>query len=369
MAGHPLRIGLVGAGAIGTVHSIVLRELARAWPERIELVAVADPVTDVRDRVAAKYGYGRTFADAGALLAEAPVDALFVCTPTRFHAEIVHAAAARGVHLFCEKPLAMSHAEACDILTAVRRAGVSAQIGLVLRFSAVYWVMRDLLAGPEVGEPMAVWFRDDQCFPIRGLHDTPWRGDRTLTAGGTLIEHGVHDLDLLTWLFGPIARVRAIEQNRAAVAGVEDYVAVDVEHASGLRAQLLNVWHDMAGRPSNRRLEIFCRRAFVASDHDMLGDIELQEGDSALARLSPDEVLARFERLLGDRDHSFRHWYGLPYFLQDLSFIESLLAGRAPGPGLEVGVEAQRIAELVYRAARSGEAVDVGAGESESAVR
>jgi len=355
-----VRVGLIGAGAIGTIHSMVLREIARAWPDRLELVAVADPDAAARGRAAAQFGYRRAFAGAGELLAQAPVDALFVCTPTRAHAEIVQAAAERGVHLFCEKPLAMSHAEASGMLAAVRRAGVAAQIGLVLRFSAVYHVMRELLADPAGGEPIAVWFRDDQCFPIRGLHHTAWRADPEQTAGGTLIEHGVHDLDLITWLFGPIARVRAREQNRAGHAGVEDYVAVDLELASGLRAQLLNVWHDMAGRPSNRRLEVFCRRAFVASDHDMLGDVELQRGDATLERLAPEEVLARFERLLGDRDHSFRHWYGLPYFLQDLCFVEAVLAGRAPEPGLEVGVEAQRVAELVYRAARSGAEVEVG---------
>src|SRR5262249_3950732 len=130
--------------------------------------------------------------------------------------------------------------------------------------------------------------------------------------------------------------------------------------ASGLRAQLVNLWHDMAGRPSNRRLEVFCRRAFVASDHDMIGDVELQRGDGEIVRLAPDDVLARFERLLGGRDHSFRRWYGLPYFLQDLSFVEALLGGRTPEPELAIGVEAQRLADLVYRAARSGDEVEVG---------
>ncbi len=338
---------------IGAAHSIMLQQIAARWPQRLELTAVADPSPENRERFAATYGYSRAFADARDLIAAAAVDALFVCTPTAFHAEVVRAAAQAGLHLFCEKPLAMSHAEAADMLAAVRRAGVKAQIGLVLRFSPVYNVMRSLLRDPDNGEPMAVWFRDDQCFPIRGVHDTPWRSDRALTAGGTLIEHGVHDLDLLAWMFGPIERVRAWESNFAGHRGVEDYMAVEVQLAGGLRAQLLNLWHDMAGRPSDRRLEIFCRRTFLASAHDMLGEIELQRGDAGLQRLGADEVMRRFEPLLDRRDHTFRDWYAVPYFLQDLAFVEALLEERDPTPSLEEGVAAQALAEAVYRAARS----------------
>jgi predicted dehydrogenase len=243
----------------------------------------------------------------------------------------------------------------------VRRAGVRAQIGLVLRFSAIYTVMRDLLHTTAAGDPMAVVFRDDQVFPIRGLHHSAWRKDRRLTAGGTLIEHGVHDLDLLTWFFGPIARLRAWQQNRAGHPGVEDYVAVELEFASGLRAQLVNLWHDMIQRPSNRRLEIFCQRGFFAADHDMVGDILVQLGDGPEKRLDAPEVLRRFGILIGrpGPDGPFSDWYGIPYLLQDLVFIEALLANRDPAPGLEAGVEAQRLADAVYRAAETGEELEV----------
>ena len=52
---------------------------------------------------------------------------------------------------------------------------------------------------------IAVTMRDDQDFPIRGAHPSAWRNDPSLTAGGTLIEHSVHDFDILTWMFGPVA--------------------------------------------------------------------------------------------------------------------------------------------------------------------
>jgi predicted dehydrogenase len=279
--------------------------------------------------------------------------------PTNLHAEIVHAAAQRRLQLFCEKPLAMSYAEGEDMLAAVEGAGINAQIGLVLRYSAVYTVMRSLLRDPAVGAPVAVVFRDDQCFPIRGLHSSGWRADRSQTAGGTLIEHGVHDLDLLTWIFGPVRRLRAWEQNRTGHRGVEDYVAVEMEFESGLRAQLVNLWHDILQRNSNRRLEIFCQRGFIASNHDMSGTVTFQLGDGEEQRLSEIEVTRRFAGSHPQLPDLLQPFTGIAYLMQDLAFVRALLAGSAPGPTMREGLEAQRLAEAVYHAARTGEEVDV----------
>jgi predicted dehydrogenase len=356
-----VRIGLIGAGVIGAAHSAVLQQIGRALGARVQLIAVADPAAQRRTLLADLYGYQQQFADALDLIAGAQIDTVFVCTPTRYHAEYVQAATARGLHIFCEKPLAMNYREACAMVAAVEQAGVGAQIGLVLRYSAVYTVMRQLIRDARAGQAMAVVFRDDQCFPIRGLHDSPWRADRALTAGGTLIEHGVHDLDILTWFFGPVARLRAWEHNRAGHAGVEDYMAVELQFASGLRAQLINVWHNMLQRPSNRRLEIFCDNAFVASDADMSGDIVYQFGDGPEQLLPGDEVLRRFIAAQTHVPDALRGYYGISYLVQDLAFVEALLAHRQPSPDIRAGLEAQRLAAAAYHAARIGEEVDVAA--------
>jgi predicted dehydrogenase len=355
-----LRVGLAGAGLIGGVHSSVLQQLAAVPELPIELVAVADPAAPAREAFRSRFGYREGFADARELVARAEVDALFVCTPTAHHAEIVHAAAERGLHLFCEKPLAMSWAEGLAMVEAVERAGVHAQIGLVLRFSAVYSCVRELLAEPAGGRLVAAVLRDDQCFPIRGLHGTSWRADRAQTAGGTLIEHGVHDLDLVAWMLGPIARLRAWQRNLAGHPGVEDYVAVELELASGLQVQLVNVWHDMAGRSSNRRLEVFRERAFVATEHDVLaGPVVVQRGDGGEQTLATEEVVDRFVARQDRPIAPLRSGYGIAYGVQVLEFVRALLDDRPPEPGIRAGLEAQRLAEAVYHAARTGEPVDL----------
>lgn len=354
-----VRIGLIGAGVIGAAHSLVLQQIGRALGARVQLVAVADPAAERRALFADLYGYHQLYADAQALLTQAEINTVFICTPTRFHAEAVHEASVRGLHLFCEKPLAMDAAEGAAMVAAVERSGVQSQIGLVLRFSAVFSVMRELLNDPRAGRPRAVLFRDDQCFPIRGLHDSAWRADRTLTAGGTLIEHGVHDLDLLTWFFGPVRRLRAWEENRAGHPGIEDYMAVELEFAGGVRAQLVNVWHNMVQRLSNRRLEIFCDNAFIASEADMSGEITYQFGEGAEQRMSEDEVLRRFLARQASVPEALRAGYGIAYLVQDLAFVEALLGGSLAAPSMRVGLEAQCLAAAAYHAARTGEEIEV----------
>lgn len=350
---------MIGAGIIGGTHSAVLHQICQALPERAELVAIADPLEEPREMFRSLYGYRHAYADSRAVLEHPEVNTLFVCVPTNRHAEVVHAAVDRGLHLFCEKPLAMSYAEGAEMLAAVERSGIKAQIGLVLRYSAVYTVMRSLMLDPAAGPPVAILFRDDQCFPIRGLHFSAWRADRTQTAGGTLIEHGVHDLDLLTWFFGAPRRLRAWEHNRAGHPGVEDYVAAELEFENGLRAQLVNLWHDILQRHSNRRLEIFCQTAFVASNHDMSGSISFQLGDGEEKRLSEADVLQRYREVIGVVPDGLTSLVGVAYLMQDLSFIDSLLSGRDPHPGMRDGLEAQRLAEAVYHAARTGEEVEL----------
>jgi predicted dehydrogenase len=354
-----LRVGIVGGGVMGTVHSAMLSQIAAAG-RPVELVAVADRVAERRQLLAATYGFRQQFDDGLTLVKETDLDAVFVCTPTVSHAAIVHAAAMHRLHLFCEKPLGMTASEGDGMVAAIEAAGVQAQVGLVLRFSAVYTVMRELLREPDAAEPVAVVFRDDQVFPIRGLHDTGWRGDRAQTAGGTLIEHGVHDLDLLTWMFGPVARLRAWEQNRAGHPGIEDYVAVDITFTSGLRAQLVSIWHDMIQRASNRRLEVFCHRAFVASEADMHGEVVVQRGDGAETHIPADEVLQRFLASHPDAPEQLKPMYGVSYLVQDLAFVDALLAGKPVAPSLREGLAAQHLAERVYEAARTGEEVVLG---------
>ena len=146
--------------------------------------------------------------DAVELIDSPDIDAVYVCVPTSHHKELVLRAAARGKHVFCEKPLATNIADVEEMAEAVQRAGVTHGVGLVLRHSPVMTVLKELIEDPTLGRMMAILFRDDQFFPITGHYASEWRKDRDIAGAGTLLEHSIHDVDVLRWFGGEVAAVR-----------------------------------------------------------------------------------------------------------------------------------------------------------------
>jgi predicted dehydrogenase len=210
---------------------------------------------------------------------------------------------------------------------------------------------------------LSVTMRDDQDFPTRGVHAGAWRNDPSLTAGGTLIEHSVHDFDLFTWMFGLPASLFCRTRNLNGADGVEDFGATDFEFASGLHGQLTSIWHRMMGRPSNRRLEIFAENLFAASDSDTLGPIIFQRGASANHdTITEAEVIARFtETLLRERPYlaPIKDCLAIPYAIEDAIFVAAIKGTCDPDPPFTAGVAAQRLVEAAYTSARTGTAVSI----------
>src|SRR4051794_18360742 len=165
-----LRVGFIGAGLIGTFHSKMLR----AAGTRIERAGVYDP-DPLRARQFAESS-GHTVASSEQAVLD-DCDAVYICTWTSEHAHLVEEAASRGLAVFCEKPLATNLATAEAMADAVGRAGVTNQVGLILRRSPAYLLARHLIDEPAAGRVMTVIFRDDQFIPIQGHYGSTWRSD------------------------------------------------------------------------------------------------------------------------------------------------------------------------------------------------
>jgi myo-inositol 2-dehydrogenase / D-chiro-inositol 1-dehydrogenase len=358
-----VRIGIIGAGLIGQTHSMMLRQTADRTDGSARVIAVADVAHAQAERLAARWPGARALGSSRDIIEDPDIDAVWVCTPTALHSADCVAVARAGKHLFCEKPLAMTAAEASEMADAIRAAGVMSQVGLVLRYSPVYTVMRAMIGEPEAGMPLAAIMRDDQDFPIRGIHASGWRNDPSLTAGGTLVEHSVHDFDLMNWMFGEVRRVFCHTRNLRGARGVEDFGATDFEFESGMNAQLTSVWHRMIGRPSNRRLEVFCENLFVASDHDAAGTIIVQRGDGAREEVIPEgEVMRRFGEIIRrERPYlaAMKDYFAIPYALEDAAFVAALRGQCDVDPPFQAGVAAQRLVEAAYRSAQTRLPVEI----------
>ena len=361
ITGRQIRVGVIGAGLIGQTHSMMLRQIANRTEQSVRVTSVADVSHRAAEQLAARWPDARAFESAEEIIADPAIDAVWICTPTAMHRQTTIAAARAGKHIFCEKPLAMSAADAAEMAAAIDASGVTSQVGLVMRFSPIYNVIADMFRDASAGRMLSVTMRDDQDFPTRGVHASGWRNDPSLTAGGTLIEHSVHDFDLFTFMFGPIASLFCRIRNLNGANGVEDFGATEFEFAAGFHGQLTSVWHRMIGRPSNRRLEVFAENLFAASDFDTIGPITFQRGASNNEETITDtEVMARFsEKLLRERPYlaPIKDYFAIPYAVEDAIFVAALKGLCDPAPPFSAGVSAQRLVEAAYTSAQSGNAV------------
>jgi predicted dehydrogenase len=353
-----IRVGIIGAGLIGQLHSMMLRYVADRTEQSVRVVSIADVSYSAAESLAARWQSARALESAEEIISDPSIDAVWICTPTAMHLKVCIGAAEAGKHIFCEKPLAMTAAEASAMAAAIKASDVISQVGLVLRFSPVYNVIKAMFERPDCGRLLSVTMRDDQDFPTRGVHASAWRNDPTLTAGGTLIEHSVHDFDLMTWMFGPVASLYCRTRTVNGANGVEDFGATSMEFAGGWHGQLTSIWHQMIARPSNRRLEVFAENLFVACDADTLGPIVFQHGSGAQEEtIAADDVMTRFtEKILRERPYlaPIKDRLMIPYAAEDATFVAALKGACDPDPEFAAGVAAQRIVEAAYESARSG---------------
>lgn len=288
-----IRVGFLGAGLIAAYHAIQLnmaRDAAAAGADLPDnrIVAVYDPDPQRAQGLAG--GQGAVVCASPQEVIDAS-DAVFVCTWTAEHLPMVRLVAAAGLPLFCEKPLSLDLIRSRELVAEVRRAGLVNMVGLVMRSSPTLLVMREMINDPASGRVMNVVFRDDQYIPTQGMYASTWRGDVGLAGAGALMEHSIHDLDLLEWLLGPVDSIGAQQSFFHGIDGIEDSVSALLRFTSGATGSLASIWHDVMSRPSQRRMEVFCERATVTLVSDDEGPVIRQTSDGeesvAAAELVP----------------------------------------------------------------------------------
>ena len=205
---------------------------------------------------------------------------------------------------------------------AVDHAGVVNQVGLVLRHSPAFGMLKALAADPASGRPMSVVFRDDQYIPIQGTYRSSWRGDVTKAGAGTLLEHSIHDLDMLEHVLGPMASVSAATSDFHGLPGIEDVASVLLRFANGATGTLQSVWHDVLERPSLRRVELFCERGYFWLDNDNDGPVHWSRPGGDEGQLGGTELVDALSA------------GPTPSRNPDRAFIEAVAEGRAGDPRL-----------------------------------
>ncbi|MFT3852861.1 MAG: Gfo/Idh/MocA family oxidoreductase [Ilumatobacteraceae bacterium] len=338
----PVRVGFLGAGLIATYHS---KSLRRSGADAVR-AGVFDPVPERAAAFAAASGHTVCASEDEVI---AGCDAVYICTWTSEHPRQLAKAVAAGRHVFCEKPLATTLAAAEEMATLALDAGIVNQVGLVLRRSPAFLMAAALITDPAAGRLMSVVIRDDQFIPIQGHYSSTWRADRNLVGTGTLLEHSIHDVDMIHMLGGPIERVSAHTANFHGHDGIEDVATATFRFRSGALGTMNSVWHDNLARPSLRRVELFAERRHVVVDgDDWFGPVSWTDHDGATGSLADESLAERVESL---------HDTGAN---PDGAFIRAVQLGEPATPDLSTAVAAHRVVEAMYvSAAQDGTTVAV----------
>src|SRR6185295_6606380 len=190
-----IKVGIIGAGYIAGVHASIL-----ANDERVQLTLVHDVVGANAERLA------RSHAADTSETAEQVIsccDAIYITTPNTKHVPLAVAATEAGKHVFCEKPLATSVADAQRVFEKAQSSRAVFQVGHNRRFAPVYATLKQIL--DETHAPHSAHIKMN-----RGeLLNTAWTGDAKVT-GGFLFETTIHMFDMMRFLFGEVAHLQAI---------------------------------------------------------------------------------------------------------------------------------------------------------------
>lgn len=186
-----VNIGLIGAGRIGRLHG---NNLAHSVPE-VKLVSVADVnLTEDMKNWASGLGIQKISDDPLSVINDREINAVFICSSTDSHAELIIAAAKAGKHVFCEKPIHTDVSIIKKALEEVEKAGVKLQVGFVRRFDHNHKKVRDTVASGRLGKPhiVKVTSRDPEAQSI----------EYVATSGGIFMDMTIHDFDMVRYLSG-----------------------------------------------------------------------------------------------------------------------------------------------------------------------
>lgn len=194
--------GIIGAGVIAPFHAMAIADLANA-----RLVAVADDIPERAKDVASHFDVEAS--DVESLLARSDIDVVCVCVPSGAHAQVGVRAAEAGKHVVVEKPIEVTLEAADRLIGASRDHGVVLSVISQHRWDAGVRELKRLidegrLGRLVLGDAYVKWYRTQQYY-----ESGAWRGTKKLDGGGAMMNQGIHYVDLLQWLMGPVERVFA----------------------------------------------------------------------------------------------------------------------------------------------------------------
>ena len=369
-----LGFGLIGTGYMGRAHAIALRAVGTVFPDVVapRLVCIADSDAQRAAAAAGALGFERSTAVWRELLDDPDIDVIDVCTPNYLHHEMALAALRAGKHVYCEKPLGVTVAEARELAEAAGASGLRHVVGLNYPCNPLLQVAREMIAGGELGEVVSVSGRYLEDYMSRPEGPFTWRCERRLAGAGALADLGSHLINMVHYLVGDIERVlgslHTVHTHRTDPADGrsrrvenEDVAHALVEIAGGVPGTLA-ISRVATGWKCGLAFEICGTRGSLAFDQERMNELRLYEAQQASGRLG-------FKTILAGPDHPdyalFCPGPGHGLGINDLkiiearNFIRGVMAGHDVYPDFGEGLHVQRVMEAIEQSGVQRRWVDV----------
>jgi predicted dehydrogenase len=294
-------VAVVGFGWMGRVHTQAYLRVPHHFPElevRPELVAVADEVPGRAEEAAARYGFATANRDWREVAANPRVQAVSITVPNFLHREIGTAMAEAGKHIWIEKPVGLTAADARAVAEAARQAGVQGTVGFNYRNAPAVAAARELIRSGEIGAVTHVRIRLLSDYAAHPEGALTWRYERDRGGSGVLGDLASHGVDLARYLVGEIGSLIAdttvFLPERARPAGAtaghvraaggelgpvenEDYVSCLLRFASGARG-VLEACRVSVGEQNNYGFEVHGTKGAVFWDFRRMGELGVSTG-------------------------------------------------------------------------------------------
>ncbi|BFQ93945.1 inositol 2-dehydrogenase [Gallibacterium anatis] len=255
-----IKVGIIGAGRIGRVHS----ESISKYVKGAEIKAISDiKVTEELQSWAASMGISHVYDDYRKILQDPEIDAVLVCSSTNTHAPISIEAAQAGKHIFCEKPVDPNKDKIREVLDVVDKARVKFQVGFNRRFDHNFKAIKDRVVAGDIGEPhlIRVTSRDPDAPPIEYVK----------VSGGMFFDMTIHDFDMIRYLSGSeVVEVYAaggvLVNPEIGKAGDIDTAVITLKLANGAIGVIDNSRKAVYGY--DQRAEVFGSKGAVQTSND-----------------------------------------------------------------------------------------------------
>lgn len=256
----PYRAAVIGGGAIAQACHLP----GYAEDPRADLVAFADPSKARHDEIQQAFGPLAAYTDYRDMLRDANPDVVSICTPNALHANMAVDAFRAGCHVLCEKPIATTLRDATRMITAARKARKRLMIGFTHRLYVGPQKCKELLDAKAIGRPFMIRVRLAHGGPYPGWAKGRWFYQPEMSAGGVLLDMGIHAIDLCRWLFGPITTVTARTATLVKRIPIDDNALMILEFKNGAMGYIEAGW---TSKPGFGGIEIYGTEGSIICDY------------------------------------------------------------------------------------------------------